>query len=238
MVFFPLRQCHAFRQACGPSLTQAADSGLLVTSPSRSWASLPRAWPIVTLQVCAAHSCSVSLSMWGNIIGYQFSLALQTGKFILRACSSELLLKLPGAAALHPVSFQPVTRLTLLINTHTVSSDDSNWWVQPPRDPDLFKGPWTLREGEERERRKETNRLGFKVCRGNYWVELHASHPYCQLGLDFWCCSLNSYPVKCHIVCVCGRDRQPRCHTQASVHHQAPLLRSPVAHSQRDSTVQ
>lgn len=126
MVFFPPRQCHAFRQACGPSLTQAADSGLLVTSPSRSWTSLPRAWPILTLRVCAAHSCFVRLSKCGTIIGYQFSLVMQTGKFILRACSSELLLKLSSTAALHPVSFQPVKCLTLLINTHTVSSYDSN----------------------------------------------------------------------------------------------------------------
>ncbi|CAB1453383.1 unnamed protein product [Pleuronectes platessa] len=35
------------------------------------------------------------------------------------------------------------------------------------------------------------------------------------------------------------RERgQPRCHTQAPVHHQAPRLWSPVAHSQGDSTVQ
>lgn len=43
---------------------------------------------------------------------------MHTGKFILRACSSVLLLKLPGSAALHLVASQPVTRLTLLINTH------------------------------------------------------------------------------------------------------------------------
>ena len=75
---------------------------------------------------------------------------MQTRKFILRACSSEAL-KAPWHRSLHPVSSQPVTRLTLLINTHTVSSDDSNWWVQPPQDPHLFKGPWTHR----REGRKE-----------------------------------------------------------------------------------
>lgn len=43
---------------------------------------------------------------------------MHTGKFILRACSSVRLLKLSGSAALHLVASQPVTRLTLLINTH------------------------------------------------------------------------------------------------------------------------
>lgn len=78
--------------------------------------------PILPLTVCAARSCSVSLSECGNIIGYQFSLAMQAEERI--HSESELPLKLSEAApaVLHPVPPRSVTRLTFLINTHTVSS--------------------------------------------------------------------------------------------------------------------
>lgn len=93
--------------------------------------------------------------------------------------------------------------------------------VQPCWDPDLFKEPWALKN------RKEGCKLGWIWGRlENDQVQAFISPPRCQLGLDLRCCSLSSYPVKCHIVCVCGRDRQPRCHTQAPVPHQTPPLAS------------
>lgn len=57
IVFFPLQQCHDFRQACGPSLGQAAD---LLRPPHDisfkvlGFLSLPHAWPILTLQAHTA----------------------------------------------------------------------------------------------------------------------------------------------------------------------------------------
>lgn len=78
--------------------------------------------PILTLTVCAARSCSASLSECGTIIGYQFSLAMQAGERIHPKSALPLKLSKAAPAVLHPVSPRPVTRLTFLINTRTVSS--------------------------------------------------------------------------------------------------------------------
>lgn len=159
---------------------------------------------------------------------------MQTGKSILRVCSSELLLQLSGTAALHPVSSQAVTRLTLLINTHTVSSDDSNWWVQPPQDPDLFKGPRTQKK--EKGGRRQTG-LGLSVS-GKLLSLTARLSSLLSAGSRLLVLQppLLSYQVS-HCLCLWPWQTAQVSHSGFSAPSGTSAL-SLVAHSWRDSTVQ